>query len=301
MKTTFKAATKTEKISDQIIEQIRDIILSGQVKPGERLASENELITQFDVSKATMREALRVLEVMGLIEIRKGVGGGVFIAEVEMKTTVNSIVNFLHFKSVSIKDITMLRYLLEPTVAQIAASKITDEDIQKLEDIIGQQTIDAQAEILRGISFHRYLARMTQHPVLILILDFIDNLLRDIKSKLKLDAEFYDKVRQSHQRILKCLRQKDGVGAKREMVADLLETENYLSGLTGGDSFDPAEVEGKEVVSDVLAGLNLEALNDQEAISTLQKKGTLFKRVGSGELYLVVLKDKDKGKQNDNQ
>ena len=102
-------------------------------------------------------------------------------------------------------------------MAQIAASKVTDEDIQKLEDIIGEQTIDAQAEVLREIGFHRYLARMTQHPILILIMDFIDNLLRDTKSKLKLDAEFYDRVRQSHQRVLKCLRQKDGVGARREV------------------------------------------------------------------------------------
>ena len=292
----FQPANKTEKISDHIIEQIRDAILSGQFKPGDRVASENELITQFEVSKATMREALRVLEVMGLIEIRKGVGGGVFIAEVEMKTTINSIINFLHFKSVSIKDITMLRYLLEPSVAQIAASKITDEDIQKLEGIIGEQITDSQAEVLRGISFHRYLARMTQHPILILIMDFIDNILRDIKSQLKLDDDFYDRVRQSHRRIFECLIRKDGAGARRAMVADLLETENYLVRLTGDVPFDPAEIEDKEAVSDVLAGLDFEALNDQEAVSSLQKRGTLFKRVGSGELYLVVFEDKDEGK-----
>ena len=88
----FKPSIKTEKVSSHIIEQIRDAILSGRLKPGDRLASERELIMQFQVSKATMREALRVLEVMGLIEIRKGVSGGVFIAEVEMSTTINSII-----------------------------------------------------------------------------------------------------------------------------------------------------------------------------------------------------------------
>ena len=81
----FKATDKTEKVSESIITQIRDAILSGKVKPGDRLASEKELLSQFSVSKATMREALRVLESMGLIEIRKGVVGGVFIAEVDMK------------------------------------------------------------------------------------------------------------------------------------------------------------------------------------------------------------------------
>ena len=60
---------KTEKISDFIIAQIRDLIFSGELKPGDRLGSEKELIPRFGVSKATLREALRVLEAMGLVEI----------------------------------------------------------------------------------------------------------------------------------------------------------------------------------------------------------------------------------------
>ncbi len=72
---------QTEKASENIITQIRDAILSGKIKPGDRLASEKELLNQFSVSKATMREALRVLESMGLIEIKKGLDAGVFIAE----------------------------------------------------------------------------------------------------------------------------------------------------------------------------------------------------------------------------
>ena len=93
-------------------------------------------MSEFGVSKATLREALRVLEGMGLVEIRKGIDGGVFIAEVDMKTTIHGILNFLHFKSVSIKDITMIRYLLEPPVTQIAASRIQPDDIVKLESMI---------------------------------------------------------------------------------------------------------------------------------------------------------------------
>ena len=104
----FQPAIKTEKISDHIIGQIRDVILSGRLKPGDRLASEKELVAQFGVSKASVREALRALEAMGLVEIRKGVSGGIFVAEVDMKTTINSIVNFLNFKSLSIKDMCIL-------------------------------------------------------------------------------------------------------------------------------------------------------------------------------------------------
>ncbi|NNK95454.1 MAG: FadR family transcriptional regulator, partial [Desulfobacterales bacterium] len=64
----FDSAKKNEKITDVIISQVRDAILSGQLKPGDRLASEKELVNQFGVSKATLREALRALEVMGLVE-----------------------------------------------------------------------------------------------------------------------------------------------------------------------------------------------------------------------------------------
>ena len=132
----FQAASRTHKISDQIIEQIRNAILSGRFKPGDKVASEKELMSEFGVSKATLREALRVLEGMGLVEIRKGIAGGVFIAEVDMKTTIHGIINFLHFREVSVKDITMIRYLLEPPVAQIAALRIQPEDIIKLESMI---------------------------------------------------------------------------------------------------------------------------------------------------------------------
>lgn len=238
----FQAAKKTFKISDQIIDQIRDAILSGKLKPGNRLASEKELADQFGVSKATMREAMRVLEVLGLIEIRKGLGGGIFIAEVGMRTTIHSIINFLHFQRVSIKEITMLRYLIEPTVAQIAASKITDQDIKNLKKIVGENPSGSADEISKEIGFHRYLARIAENPLLILIVDFVDNLLDSIKSKAGLGHEFYRDVQKSHKQILDCLIRKDIIGAGIAMNQDLLEVDRYLGRIMGSAPFDPEEL-----------------------------------------------------------
>lgn len=207
----FKAADKTEKVSDYIISQVRDAILSRRLKPGDRLASEKELLSQFSVSKATTREALRVLESMGLIEIKKGVAGGVFIAEVDIKTTINSIINFLYFKSISIKDITMIRYMLEPSIAEFAASRIKPEDIDKLENMIEENLTQKPTDTSLGIGFLRYLARLSENAILILIMDFIDNLLRDIKLRLNLGTEFFINVQQAHRRIVDCLIRKDSV------------------------------------------------------------------------------------------
>jgi GntR family transcriptional regulator, transcriptional repressor for pyruvate dehydrogenase complex len=245
----FQATQKTSKISDQIIHQIRDAILSGKLKPGERLASEKELADQFTVSKATMREAMRVLEVMGLIEIRKGISGGIFIAEVDMRTTLYSIINFLHFQTISINEITMLRYLIEPVVARIAASKITEKDIQILKEIVKGGGAEAENEVSKEIGFHRYLARMTGNTLLILIVDFVDNLLEAIKSKAKLGPAFYRDVRKSHQQILDCLIKKDSLGAALAMIRDLLEVDRHLSLVMGSRPFDPAEFDPYPVFS----------------------------------------------------
>jgi GntR family transcriptional repressor for pyruvate dehydrogenase complex len=301
----FQTASRTHKISDQIIEQIRNAILSGRFKPGDKVASEKELMSEFGVSKATLREALRVLEGMGLVEIKKGISGGVFIAEVDMRTTIHGIINFLHFKTVSVRDITMIRYLLEPPVVQIAASRIKPEDIVKLENIITETPATSPAIVSREIGFHRYLARMTENPILILVMDFIDNILNDIKFQLDLGAEFYHKVAKSHQAILECLKQKDGVGARREIENDLLEVGNHLARVSKTEPFDPTMLLGDPLflhpqqtslsldrsLNEVILSKDLQRIFGEELADRLHKQGVVFRRIGTGELYFIALDD----------
>ena len=303
----FQTASKTHKISDQIIEQIRNAILSGRFKPGDKVASEKELMSEFGVSKATLREALRVLEGMGLVEIKKGIAGGVFIAEVDMKTTIHGIINFLHFKTVSIKDITMIRYLLEPPVAQIAALRIQPEDIAKLESMISEDPVTPHSIISREIGFHRYLARMTENPILILVMDFIDNILNDIKFQLDPGVEFYHKVALAHRAILDCLRQKDGIGARREIVSDLLEVGNHLARISGAQPFDPAVLVDEHLplrppktsisldrsLNEVPISKDLQRIFGEELADRLHKQGAVFRRIGTGELYFIALDHQD--------
>jgi len=306
MTTKFTEAAKVKKISDHIISQIRDAILSGKIKPGDKLASEKELISDFGASKATVREALRVLEALGLVEIRKGISGGVFIAEVDMKTTVNSIINFLHFKTVSISDITMVRYIFEPLVAQMAASLVQPKDIENLESIITKVEPNLRFDVSKHIEFHRYLARLTENSILILIVDFIDNLLTDIKLKINLGPEFFKIVEQSHLAILECLSRKDHIGARRAMVKDILDVGAHMAELTGSSVFDPNVITGSlksyqhpysnisigETEEDVAALQYLESHIGEENVAKLQNHGALFRRVGTGELFLIDLTHK---------
>jgi GntR family transcriptional repressor for pyruvate dehydrogenase complex len=249
-----------------------------------------------------------VLEGMGLVEIKKGIAGGVFIAEVDMKTTIHGIINFLHFKTVSIKDITMIRYLLEPPVAQIAASRIQPEDIVKLESMIVEHPAVPHTIVSREIGFHRYLARMTENPILILVMDFIDNILDDVKFQLDPGAEFYNNVAKAHQAILECLKQKDGVGARKEIVNDLLEVGNHLAHLSGTQPFDPAMLLDENLpfrphpaslsldrsLNEVLLSKDLQQVLGEDLADRIHKQGVVFRRVGTGELYFIALHHPDK-------
>jgi len=284
----FKTANKSEKVSDRIIAQIRDAILSGQLKPGDKLASEKELMTQFEVSKATMREALRVLEVIGLIEIRKGTAGGAFVAEVDMKTTIHSLINFIHFQPVSIREITMLRFLIEPTVAQVAAAGIADEDVLNLKKIIGGKVESGEFELSKEIGFHRYLARMAGNTLLTLLIDFIDNLLEDIKARLDLGSAFYTEVREAHQIILECLIQKDPLAAGIAMTNDLLHVGEAMCKVDGSIPFDPKDLRQNISLSDLQLGLNGKARVVSGADPCLKEKGAFVKKIGSGNLCLFV-------------
>ena len=129
-------SVKSNKISEHIIEQIRKTIFEGELKPGDKLPSEKELTKNFKVSKATLREAMRSLEVLGFLEIKKGVSGGAFVTEVDMKTARDSFINFLHFKNLSLDNLTEVRLILESHVAETVAQTITDEDLNRLKKLI---------------------------------------------------------------------------------------------------------------------------------------------------------------------
>lgn len=286
----FNHANKVDKVSDNIIAQIRDAILSGKLKPGDRLASERELTGRFRVSKATMREALRVLEVMGLIEIRKGIAGGAFVAEVDMKTTIHSLINFLHFQSVTVRDLTMLRYLVEPPVAQIAAAKLTERDSLNLKRLIEEKVPSNEKEAAKEIGFHRYLARMAENMILVLLVDFIENLLSSLKSKLDLRPDFYQSVREAHELILECLIQRDSEAAGIAMADDVLSVGRLLSRLTDTSPFEPSELGFNSMHTGFQIGINPLARVVREGHQILQRKGSSIRRVGAGPLYVVANK-----------
>ena len=228
----FKPIT-SRKAPHLIITQIRSAILQGKIAPGEKLPSSSELMKKFSVSKATLREALRTLEYLGLIDIRKGAKGGIYACEVDSKISRDNLINFFHFQSVSVQHLSEVRKILEPYAAKVAAKTISAEDIEELNKIIQR----CEAALAKGqnnkinndlVNFHRLIAQCTGNPVLIFILTFVEDLLQDTKDILRPKGRFFQTVVEAHKRIVDALANRDGERAWKEMYKDVSQVEEYL-------------------------------------------------------------------------
>ena len=166
---------KSRRLSEVIENHIRELILSGEVSPGDALPKEKELSQQFGVSLVTVREALKGLESLGLIEKRLGRDGGIFISEVKSNSVKTALHHFLSLKKISYSDISELRVILEPISIRMAVSRITSSEISSLEENIKycQQLIDRSSECFsekesldfdeKNIIFHTIIALSLIH------------------------------------------------------------------------------------------------------------------------------------------
>jgi GntR family transcriptional regulator, transcriptional repressor for pyruvate dehydrogenase complex len=120
------------KASDVLAEELRERILTGELAEGDPLPAERELVKQAQMSRATVREALRMLEVQNLIRIKAGRTGGAFVQLPTTKSMANSVSMLIRGRRIKLVDLMETREALEPFCAQLAARNRTDEDLAEL-------------------------------------------------------------------------------------------------------------------------------------------------------------------------
>jgi len=167
----FKQAKQNRAFED-VIFQIQEAILEGNLKIGDRLPSERQLREMLEVSRGTLREALRALEQKGLITIKTGVKGGAIVCAVDTKGMSESLDLLLRYQKVSLRDLAEFREEVEGLVAAKAAQKAKKEDIKQLiiflESIKNHLYADELRwdEIIREDNkFHLYLARIAGNRI----------------------------------------------------------------------------------------------------------------------------------------
>jgi GntR family transcriptional repressor for pyruvate dehydrogenase complex len=195
MASLFRAA-RQNRIFEDVVDQIQEAIIQGQLKVGDRLPAERELKAMLQTSRSTLREALRVLEQKGLIEIKLGMGGGAVVKAVSTDSVAESLDLLIRSHKVSIRHIAEFRERVEGDVVTLATSRMTDADketLQKLLNIARQSAAQGAAAISEFLNadqhIHLYFAQITGNPIYISIFKTIhDNIRRYFDELLVMDS-----------------------------------------------------------------------------------------------------------------
>ncbi|MCB1755437.1 MAG: FadR family transcriptional regulator [Gammaproteobacteria bacterium] len=179
-------------------EEIKRWIVERNLKPGDRLPQEKQLIEYFQSSKGTVRESIKALESQGLITTRSGPGGGGFVAEMPPDRAMSLLSNYFYFKDLHIRDIYQLRIQLEPELAASLCGNLTEQDLQRLKTtmtIYSSPTATREEEHrqrLDELAFHEVLADLSPNPILSFVCRFLLGLLKH----LDVCHEIYDQPNQ---------------------------------------------------------------------------------------------------------
>ncbi len=255
-KYNFKVIPRS-RLSETVENHIRRLILQGDIQPGNKLPTEEEIGRQFGVSIVTVREAVRGLEVLGLVEKRKGKNGGIFVTEININPFKDAVGSYLKSKNLTSSDIAQLRLIIEPSATEIATSEITIDEVAAIEKniVVCEERIGRRSQELskkdfwyveeRNVEFHRLLAEATHNPVIALTMDYVlDIVLNFKKNMLQPETRFCIETTESHRHILNLLRSKEPGKAKTAMVNHLREVDAYLGNVEVGKSRRFCEQQG---------------------------------------------------------
>ncbi len=167
---------KQNKIFQDVVAQIQEVILSGRLRPGDSLPPERELKEMLKVSRGTLREALRVLEQQGLVEIKLGTGGGPVVKDLSDAQMRETLALLIRHQKVSLEHLAEFRIGVEGEVAALAAERATEGDVQDLRDLSGQATSYAEqgSKAVGGFlavdkQIHQRLAKISGNPIYLLV------------------------------------------------------------------------------------------------------------------------------------
>jgi GntR family transcriptional repressor for pyruvate dehydrogenase complex len=210
------------KLYEEVAARIRDLIAEGELRPGQALPSERKLAEKFKVGRAVIREAIRQLEVSGLVESRHG--GGNYVREVTVEHLVAPIASVLNGMSHLREELMDARLFFEPQIARAAAARATPEDLLLLEDVIRRQEEHAasgRSGAEEDAEFHDLLARATHNTVVERVMEVIDNLLEASQARLFRSVQRSRMSLEGNRRILEAVRNHDQEMAQRAMVEHL--------------------------------------------------------------------------------
>ncbi len=214
---------QSERLYQRIVEQIERRIVAGDLKIGDQLPSERELAEQFAVSRIAVREAVKALREKGLVEIRPG--KGTFITNGTSDVVRSSLGMLMKFGSLDgSPNLVEVREILEPEIAALAATRITDEQINAMSEavkVMDTALDNADVFIEADLDFHLALAQATQNPIIPLLMNSIIDLLREQRKRIALTAGGLQRGQYHHKKILDAVMCRNSEAARKAMQIHL--------------------------------------------------------------------------------
>ncbi len=214
---------------EQVAEQIKRLIVKGVLKPGDRLPPERDLALKFGVARSSIRDAIRTLEVMGILEPRQG--HGTVVREASAESLVVPLTQVLMRKREMIAELVEVRRMIEPALAARAAVNATEQEIDHLEEILGRQEQKmrrGQPSIDEDTEFHYALALAARNSVVLQVLDLLMDLLRESRTRSLQVPGRLERSLSGHRRILRAVQRRDPVGAETAVRKHLKEIEEIV-------------------------------------------------------------------------
>ena len=212
---------KPKRISDQVFDQLRELIFRGEFKAGEKILTERELAEAFGVSRTSVRDAINKLVVMGLLEQKQGQGTFVRSPETKEKSILATMVES---QDASISDLLEVRMGLECNAAAMAATRAVEKDFQFMEKSIEEMQKEVQSGRLgteADASFHMAIAYATNNPLQVFIMkNFYDFLFSGIRANLEglyQNPGNIDIILEQHKAIYQAIKKRDPESAYKAM------------------------------------------------------------------------------------
>ncbi|MCP2328767.1 DNA-binding FadR family transcriptional regulator [Hamadaea flava] len=217
-------------LTDEAIERIKEMIVSGELRPGGRLPKESDLAVRLGLSRNSLREAVKALSLIRVLDVRQG--DGTYVTSLQpavLLDTVGFIIDF--HRDDSVLDLLEVRRILESEATALAARKMTDEQLAELGTVIDgmESAADINELIDADLEFHRQIARGAGNPVLASLIESLSApTLRARVWRGLTQADAADSTREQHRAIYAALRSRDANVARSWAAVHIAGVEEWL-------------------------------------------------------------------------
>jgi len=231
MSITFKPdfeAVRRSRVYEEVAKQIERIILK-KLRPGDKLPSERDLAEMLRVSRGSIRDAIRTLELLGVVETRQG--AGTIVREISVESLVNPFANVLQKRKDLVTELLDFRKMLEPPLAARAATHASADEISEMEEILRRQEEKqnyGDATVAEDTEFHYSIALASDNSVVLKVIDVLMDLLRDTRARSLQVEGRPQKSLSGHRRILAAIKRHDAEAAKSAMRRHLEDVEEIV-------------------------------------------------------------------------